>query len=137
MAEKDLSMVHFRTSPEQRKRLEHHARRLGVTMADLIRDGMMDRLEELDEKELRMLQVQRVRNGKDIPKKLKGSFRRYAEFIEEGLDRIDREQRRLTIIEDIDQRAASPEEARFVLEEFNLFLKARAEARGEKNGTSG
>src|SRR5262249_9497336 len=45
-----------------------------------------------------------------IPDKIKGSFRRYAEFLEEAEDKIEIEQRTKTIREDMQDRTKSPDE---------------------------
>lgn len=64
-----------------------------------------------------------------VQEKLKRSFRRWAEYIEQAKDRADAERRADTVLEDIRERAASNDEATACYEEFTDFMRERAESR--------
>lgn len=118
---KDLTVTHVRVTPEQRKRLEHHASRLGMDMTAIIREGLIEKLEALDEKEMKMLQVQRLRERDSSEDR---NFRRWAEFLDGAKSRMEREQRREIIEEDVEAR--SPQEARSIMNAFDDYLKTRS-----------
>jgi len=155
----NLVQVMFRTSLDIRQRLEHHAKRLGADMNALVREGTVKHLDELDEKEVAQAEMKRLRESKgafvpytkprhwgkpqglglkpprppvrpsEPPEKIKRSFRRYSEYIESAADKIDAEMRSQTVIEDIKERTASPEEVTLSYEALKEFMKGRAEAR--------
>lgn len=153
--------VRFRTTQELRSRLAHHAKRLGLDMNDIVRDGMIARLEFLDEREMLADEAKRARERRGAfvptvvehkwgtpkglgtkkplfpsatltplpPEKIERSFRRYAEYLETATDKIDRELRTQTVLDDIKERTSSEEEYNASYDALLAFLKAREEAR--------
>jgi len=150
LPKKDLVLVQIRVSREQRKRLERHARRLGLDMVDIVRDGMLERLDRLEEKELfadeakrlkeqprkpRGLGVQRHRAGAPAlraaasPDKVERSFGMFTEFLDTAVDDADKDKRAQTIVEEIRARTSSGKEADATCDALRRFMKARLDAR--------
>jgi hypothetical protein len=63
-----------------------------------------------------------------VRQKFLQSFKRWAEFIEQGEDRSDRERRCEIVLEDIRDRTSDEAEVQTTFAEFKKFLDARAQA---------
>lgn len=143
-----------------RARLEHHATRLNVDMTDIIRDATRLYLEELDRKELIAIEAKQrsERRGRlpavprdfdhpwgtapglgfrakvpetKVPEKIERSFRRFAEYIEASQDKIERDMRAQTVIDEIKSRVDKPEEVDAACVAFSELLRERAKSVGK------
>ena len=66
-------MVAFKTTRDTRERLRHHAKRIGTDMNDIVREATLAHLDQLDEKELRSIEVRRLQRQRasNIPEVVK------------------------------------------------------------------
>jgi len=139
---KDLRLMHFRATRDVHDRLAHHAKRIGARMADILRDGLLIRLQQLDDEEARILATQEKRldlrknraaqlkrTTIPIPARIERRFVNYVEALEGCETTADREARSKEILEDIRARCSSPEEERRVHEALKEFLTARKAAK--------
>lgn len=147
---KDRVQLCFFTSEWIRDRLKDQAKRLGVDMNTIIREGTLQRLEELEEQEALYEARKRVKKQRgsivpdvvqhpwgappglgmrNVPKRLQRSFRRWAEHLDGATTPEDGKVRVQTILTDMRERAVSKEEADACYAEFQKFMGARADAR--------
>ena len=154
---KNLFLFQIRITSEERDELRHYARTLGRDMSDIIRDGLVSRLEFLRAKELEKLELKKLRRdqtpktkravglGKGwrvnpmvtnftCPEKIRKSFRHYAEYLEQSPDPQSRELRTQTILEDIKERTKNSDEASASYEALQEFLKARDDSKSKPLG---
>jgi predicted DNA-binding protein len=128
----------FRTTDEIRTRLEHHAARLGADMNDIVREATIAHLAHLDSLEMEILAVKRARQYKApglgrgqavAPEKITKSFRRWAEFLEQSVDKTDNLRRVDAVNAEMRERCASETAADATYDAFKTFLANRAAAR--------
>lgn len=135
---KDLQLMHFRATREIHDRLAHHSKRLGARMADILRDGLLIRLQQLDDEEAKVLATQdkrldlrkargaqMKRTTVPIPARLEKRFVGYAEALEACETTQERHECSKEILEDIKTRCSSLEEERRVHEALKEFLTSR------------
>jgi predicted DNA-binding protein len=149
--------VRFRLSLPQRKRVEHHASRLGVDMSDIVREGTLTHLDNLDQKEMIVEEARRLRERRDrprsstrtpqglgirkdsavklFPEKIKNSFRRFAEYLEQAPNEVERAARAQTITAEIEERLdGNRTETDAAVKALTEFLRAREEAKRVPSG---
>jgi hypothetical protein len=139
---KDLQLMHFRATRDVHDRLMHHSKRLGLPMANILRDGLLLRLQQLDDEEAKILatQAQRLdlrkarsaqmkRTTVPIPARIEKRFVGYAEALESCTTMQERDECSKEILEDIKARCSSLDEERRVCEAFKEFLTARKAAK--------
>lgn len=136
---KQLSL-HVRFSENTHERIAHHANRLGVALVDIVRDGALQRIRELDAEEAAVLAAKEkridLRNLRDkgrttmpIPPRIEKRFDAYAEALEECETEKEREECSKNILSDIHTRCTSSEEERRVHEALKEFLTSRKTAK--------
>lgn len=131
---------HVRLAENIHSRVVHHAARLGVSIIDIIREGVSLRVRELDGEEALVLANREkridLRNLRDkgrttmpIPPRIEKRFDGYAEALEECETEKEREECSKNILSDIHTRCTSSEEERRVHEALKEFLTSRKTAK--------
>jgi len=121
-------------------RAKHHAERLGLALADLLREGLLMRVRELDAEEAAVLASrekrldlqglrEKGRTSMPIPPRIEKRFDGYAEALEECETEKEREECSKNILSDIHTRCTSSEEERRVHEALRDFLTSRKTAK--------
>jgi hypothetical protein len=157
---KKIADTRVRFGGEIRERLEHHARRLHLDMTNIIREATFRYLKELDREELIAIEAKQrsERRGRlpavprdfdhpwgaapglgfrakvpetKVPEKIERSFRRFAEYIEASRDKIERDMRAQTVIDEIKSRVDKPEEVDAACVAFSELLRERAKSVGK------
>lgn len=132
----------IRVTRDVHDRLGHHSKRLGARLSDIVRDGVLMRLQQLDDEEARLLETQdkrlELRKARSaqlkrttvpISARIEKRFVGYAEALEACETIQARTECSKEILEDIKSRCSSPEEERRVHEALKEFLTSRKAAK--------
>lgn len=162
----DSQRLYVRLSVQTAERIRYHAKRLRYDFNDLLRDGALAKIKELDLQELEEASTRRgiaelpklpelpsvpiseafsmaalattvkrpeetLRDllAKRPPEKIQMRFRRWAEYVEDAEDKIDRKMRIKDVTEQIRDFCQVEEEVNVSLNAFEAFLAERAAAK--------
>jgi len=142
--------IAFRCTKTLRHRVEEHANKRGGNMGELAREAVEAFVDILDakeaEREERLLRIEEAkklrrprglnRHGRppkrqfsDVEIKIEQSFPRFAKYLEDAKNEEDAEKRAQTIVEEIRDRAASPEKAESYFARLREFIERRQDAK--------
>jgi predicted ArsR family transcriptional regulator len=127
-------------------------------MTDIVREGLLTHLDNLDQKEMISEEARRMRERrgrppgntprtpqglgirqgptvKPFPEKIKNSFRRFAEYLEQAPNEVERAARAQTITAEIEERLdGNRTETDAAVQALTEFLRAREEAKRVPSG---